>query len=59
MPFGCMPGTIVTAFMKALTRDFGVTCISIPFDGTESPTTMLQIEAFMEAVKMQHNGKDV
>ena len=59
MPFGCMPGTIVTAFMKALTRDFGVTCISIPYDGTESPTTRLQIEAFMEAVKMQHNGKDV
>jgi len=51
MPFGCMPGTIVTALLKKLSRDFGVPCISVPYDGSESPTTGLQIEAFMEAVK--------
>jgi predicted CoA-substrate-specific enzyme activase len=50
MPFGCMPGTIVTALMKAVSRDYGVPCISIPYDGTESPAIELQIEAFMEAV---------
>lgn len=50
MPFGCMPGTIVTALMKAVSRDYGVPCISIPYDGTESPATELQLEAFMEAM---------
>ncbi|MDI6727518.1 MAG: acyl-CoA dehydratase activase [Thermodesulfovibrionales bacterium] len=50
MPFGCMPGTIVTALMKAISRDYSVPCISIPFDGTESPATELQLEAFMESI---------
>ena len=53
MPFGCMPGTIVTALLKKLGQDFGIPCISIPYDGSESPTTGLQIEAFMEAVKTE------
>ncbi len=50
MPFGCMPGTIVSAIMKGIVRDHGIPSISIPFDGTESPTIELQVEAFMEAV---------
>ncbi|MEK7864722.1 MAG: CoA protein activase, partial [Nitrospirota bacterium] len=37
MPFGCMPGTIVTALMQGLNRKYGVPFISIPYDGTESP----------------------
>lgn len=51
MPFGCMPGTIVSAIMKGIVRDYGIPSISIPYDGTESSTTDLQIEAFMEAVQ--------
>jgi len=53
MPFGCMPGTIVTALLKKLSKDFGVSCISIPYDGSESPTTELQLEAFMESVSIE------
>lgn len=49
MPFGCMPGTIVTAILKVISDEYGIPCISIPYDGTESPVTELQIEAFMEA----------
>lgn len=49
MPFGCMPGTIVTALLKVMSKDYDVPCISIPYDGTESSTTELQIEAFMES----------
>jgi predicted CoA-substrate-specific enzyme activase len=51
MPFGCMPGTIVTAIMKRVSRDFGIPFLSIPYDGTESATNNLQIEAFMQAVQ--------
>lgn len=51
MPFGCMPGTIVTAIMKKVSKDFRVPFLSIPYDGTESATNNLQIEAFMQAVQ--------
>ncbi len=51
MPFGCMPGTIVAALMKAVSKEYGVPCISIPYDGTESPAIELQLEAFMEAAR--------
>ncbi|MBF0506374.1 MAG: CoA protein activase [Nitrospirae bacterium] len=50
MPFGCMPGTIVTALLKAVNKDCGVPSISIPYDGSESSTTMLQLEAFMQTI---------
>ncbi len=54
MPFGCMPGTIVTSLMHGLSRDYGVPCISVSYDGTESPTTEIQLEAFMNQA-MEHS----
>ncbi len=51
MPFGCMPGTIVTAILRGITRDYGIPCISIPYDGTESPTIEIQLEAFMDQAR--------
>ena len=53
MPFGCMPGTIVTALLKVLSKDYDIPCISIPYDGTESTVTELQLEAFMEAASVR------
>jgi predicted CoA-substrate-specific enzyme activase len=57
MPFGCMPGTIVTAIMQGVSKKVNVPFISIPYDGTESTTTHLQLEAFMEQVKSKINDK--
>lgn len=57
MPFGCMPGTIVTALMRAVSRDYGVPSISIPYDGTESPTTEIQLEAFVDQAKSLKNRR--
>ncbi len=51
MPFGCMPGIIVTALMRAVSRDFDVPVINVPYDGTESSTTQIQLEAFMDQAK--------
>ncbi len=51
MPFGCMPGTIVTALLRGIAGDYGIPCISIPYDGTESPTVEIQLEAFMDQAK--------
>ncbi len=55
MPFGCMPGTIVTALLRVVSRDYNIPCISIPYDGTESSAVELQLEAFMEAAKSQES----
>jgi predicted CoA-substrate-specific enzyme activase len=57
MPFGCMPGTIVTALMRGLRREYGIPCLSIPYDGTESLTTDIQLEAFMD--QSREYGKTV
>jgi predicted CoA-substrate-specific enzyme activase len=51
MPFGCMPGTIVTALMRAVTRDHRIPVINIAYDGTEAATNDLQLEAFMDQAK--------
>ncbi len=51
MPFGCMPGTIVTAILRGVNRDYGVPYISILYDGTESPSTDIQLEAFMDQAR--------
>jgi len=51
MPFGCMPGTIVSGLMRGLKREYGVPFLSIPYDGTESLTTEIQLEAFMDQAK--------
>ncbi len=51
MPFGCMPGTIVTALMRGVSRDHGVPAINMPYDGTETATTTIQLEAFIDQAK--------
>jgi len=51
MPFGCMPGTIVAALMRAVTRDFGLPVINIAYDGTASSTNDIQLEAFMDQAR--------
>ena len=57
MPFGCMPGTIVTALMRAVTRDHGLPVINVAYDGTESSTTEIQLEAFMDQARSRAEGR--
>lgn len=54
MPFGCMPGTVVTSLMRGISRDYGIPCISMPYDGTESPAMEIQLEAFMSQAGEYH-----
>ncbi len=57
MPFGCMPGTVVTTLMHAVSREYGIPCMSVPYDGTESPTIEIQLEAFMnQAMEYRKNA---
>jgi len=56
MPFGCMPGTIVTGLLRRILGDMGAPFISIPFDGTPSQAMTLQLETFMEQVRARTTG---
>jgi predicted nucleotide-binding protein (sugar kinase/HSP70/actin superfamily) len=47
MPFGCMPGTIVSALMKGFRKNTGVPCLSVAYDGSEANCSGIQLEAFM------------
>ncbi len=52
MPFGCMPGTIVTAILKKLREDHdNLPMISIAYDGTQHAGTDTKLEAFMHQAK--------
>ena len=47
MPFGCMPGTIVSALLKGIKQDTGIPCLSVAYDGVEAACSDIQLEAFM------------
>ena len=47
MPFGCMPGTIVSALLKGVKEDWGIPFLSAAFDGAEATCTGIHLEAFM------------
>lgn len=51
MPFGCMPGTIVSALLKGVKQDTGIPCLSIAYDGAEATCAEIQLEAFMHQAK--------
>jgi predicted nucleotide-binding protein (sugar kinase/HSP70/actin superfamily) len=47
MPFGCMPGTIVSALLKGFKEDSGIPCLSVAYDGSEANSSGIQLETFM------------
>jgi predicted nucleotide-binding protein (sugar kinase/HSP70/actin superfamily) len=58
MPFGCMPGTIVTAILKKIREDYdNIPIISLAYDGTQHAGTDTRLEAFMHQAKQFMNMK--
>ncbi len=56
MPFGCMPGTLVTAIMKRVREDYDdMPMISLAYDGTQHSGTETRLEAFMHQAKQYMN----
>ncbi|MFH0888769.1 MAG: acyl-CoA dehydratase activase [Planctomycetota bacterium] len=47
IPFGCMPGTIVTALLKRFKNDHPVPVFTLTVDGTKNPGEEMRIEAFV------------
>jgi predicted nucleotide-binding protein (sugar kinase/HSP70/actin superfamily) len=59
IPFGCMPGIIVAGVMQTVKREYDIPFITIPYEGTESSTNAMQLEAFMDQARskaMYQNG---
>ena len=57
MPFGCMPGTIVSAMLKGLKQETSIPCFNIAYDGTEATCSEIQLEAFMHQAKEYSESK--
>jgi predicted nucleotide-binding protein (sugar kinase/HSP70/actin superfamily) len=53
MPFGCMPGAIVTALLRFIQRNYNVPVVSLAYDGTNSTVNELWLEAFVETIKIK------
>ncbi len=51
MPFGCMPGAIVTALLRFIQKDYNIPVVSLAYDGTNSTVNELWLEAFIETIK--------
>jgi predicted CoA-substrate-specific enzyme activase len=56
IPFGCMPGTIVAGVMQVVKRDYEIPFITLPYDGTESSTNEMQLDAFMDQARIKARG---
>ncbi len=61
MPFGCMPGTVVSSLLRDLGGRFGIPVVSLAFDGADSPANHLHLAAFMEQARELHasRGREV
>jgi len=46
-PFNCMPGTIVNALLTKFQKDSGLPVLKVAYDGLQSATETIRIEAFM------------
>ena len=48
IPFGCMPGTIVSLLLHQFRQDFGLPILNVVTDGTRNPGQELRLDAFVQ-----------
>jgi predicted CoA-substrate-specific enzyme activase len=46
MPFGCMPGTIVSLLLHQFRHDYGLPVLNVVVEGTKDPSQDIRFEAF-------------
>jgi len=58
MPFGCMPGTIVSALSSKIREDFdNVPWLNVAYEGLEETNELTRLEAFMHQAKQYHQKR--
>jgi predicted CoA-substrate-specific enzyme activase len=48
IPFGCMPGTIVSLLLHQFRRDHGLPVLNVVVEGTKDPAREIRFEAFLQ-----------
>jgi predicted nucleotide-binding protein (sugar kinase/HSP70/actin superfamily) len=48
LPFGCMPGTIVSLLLHQFRRDYGLPVLNVVVEGTKDPGRDVRFEAFLQ-----------
>lgn len=51
MPFGCMPGTVVSALVRDMAAERKIPFITVAYDGSAASGTALLLETFMEQAR--------
>jgi len=59
MPFGCMPGTIVSAMSAKIREDLeNIPWLNVAYEGLEETNELTRLEAFMHQAKQYAHKKD-
>ncbi|MGD1119789.1 MAG: acyl-CoA dehydratase activase [Dehalococcoidales bacterium] len=56
LPFGCMPGTIVSLLLHQYRQDYGLPVLNVVVEGTKDPGESIRFEAFIQQAR-EHLGK--
>ncbi|MFA5309243.1 MAG: acyl-CoA dehydratase activase [Dehalococcoidales bacterium] len=56
LPFGCMPGTIVSLLLHQFRQDYGLPVLNVVVEGTKDPGESIRFEAFIQQAR-EHLGK--
>ncbi|MGD0795628.1 MAG: acyl-CoA dehydratase activase [Dehalococcoidales bacterium] len=48
IPFGCMPGTIVSLLLHQFRQDYGLPVLNVVVEGTKDPAREIRFEAFLQ-----------
>jgi predicted CoA-substrate-specific enzyme activase len=51
LPFGCMPGTIVSLLLHQFRRDYGLPVLNVVVEGTKDPGESIRFEAFIQQAR--------
>jgi predicted CoA-substrate-specific enzyme activase len=51
IPFGCMPGTIVSLLLHQFRQDYGLPVLNVVVEGTKDPGEAIRFEAFIQQAR--------
>ena len=57
LPFGCMPGTIVSLLLHQFRRDYGLPVLNVVVEGTKDPGREIRFEAFLQQCREHQREK--
>jgi predicted nucleotide-binding protein (sugar kinase/HSP70/actin superfamily) len=58
IPFGCMPGTIVSLLLHQFRQDYSLPVLNVVVEGTKDPGEAIRFEAFIQQCR-EHMGQHV